>query len=221
MIAIDAMQSVNYVSAMSHVNYKWFSDKITAKGLTQRAVAKHLGVDASTLSLLLHGKRRMRVEQAAEIARLLSVPVGDVMRNSGADMRGIRQEGAPTFHAVPLVGWVDENRNVEIDFDQKGPAFEVEGDVPPTAICIQHRTAGTAADPMDGWIEVIMPPREPNPEDMLDRHCVVKLSTGETLLRTVRRGYRDGHFKLMGLNLPPIHDAEISWYSPVILVKPL
>ncbi len=206
---------------MTNVNYKWFSDKIVSKKLTQRAVAKHIGVDASTLSLLLHGKRRMRVEQAAEIARLLGVPVGDVMRNSGADMRGVREEGGPTAVPVPLVGWVDENRNVEIDFDQPGPSFNVEGDIPADAVCIQHRTAGTAADPMDGWIEVILPPRTPNLEDMLDRHCVVKIKTGETLLRTVRRGYKPGHFKLMGLNLPPIHDAEISWYSPVLLVKPL
>ncbi|RVH56241.1 XRE family transcriptional regulator [Sinorhizobium meliloti] len=208
---------------MTNVNYKWFSDKIVAKGLTQRAVAKHLGVDASTLSLLLHGKRRMRVEQAAEIARLLSVPVGDVMRNSGADMRGVRAEGgpAPASHPVPLVGWVDENRNVSINFDEKGQSFAVEGEIPPEAICIQHRTAGTVADPMDGWIEVILPPRQPNADDMIDRHCVVKLSTGETLLRTIRRGYKPGHFNLLGVNLPPIHDAEVSWYSPVLLVKPL
>jgi len=195
---------------------KWFSDKIRDRNLTQRALAKLLEMDPSSLSLLLHGKRRMRVEQAAEIARLLNVPVEDVMRRAGADVVGSSER-----NAIPLVGWVDADGNAKLDWTKDDHRVDFDTDLPPTAAAIQYRTAQTKADMFDGWLAAILPPREPDESAMLDRMCVVGLKGGGTLLRKVRRGYTPGRYTLTSVFVEPIHDAELAWFSPVLFIRPV
>lgn len=202
---------------MADASYKWFSDRIRDKKLSQRALAALLNMDPSSLSLLLHGKRRMRVEQAAEIARLLGVPVADVMRNAGARVPAGKQDGP---RVLPLVGWIDGKNNVTLDWSKKDHGFEFDG-LPPTAVCLQWRSAQTAADLYDGWLCAILPPAEPDAGMMLDRYCVVGLKgTGDAVARVVRRGYTPGRYTLLTPFSEPITDAELAWFSPVLLIKP-
>lgn len=200
-------------------NYKWFDARIRDKKLSQRALAKLLNMDPSSLSLLLHGKRRMRVEQAAEIARLLGVPVADVMRHGGAKIS--KSGGSDGPASVPVVGWIDGENRAKLDWTRTDHRIEVEGGYPPTAVALQFRTAQTRLDLHDGWIAITLPPREPDPETMLDRHCVVGIAaTGEALIRTVRRGYTPGRYTLLDIFAEPVHDAELAWFSPILAIKP-
>jgi transcriptional regulator with XRE-family HTH domain len=204
---------------MATENYKWFNDRIRDKKLSQRAFAKLLNMDPSSLSLLLHGKRRMRVEQAAEIARLLGVPVADVMRHGGATIARTGETHGPA--SLPVVGWVDGENRAKLDWSKTDHRVEVEGGFPPTAVALQYRTAQTRADLYDGWIAVTLPPREPDTEAMLDRHCLVGIAaTGEAVIRTVRRGYTPGRYTLLDIFAEPVHDAELAWFSPILAIKP-
>lgn len=204
---------------MPDVNYRWFSERLREKRLTQRALAKLLEMDPSSLSLLLHGKRRMRVEQAAEIARFIGVPVADVMRHGGADVR--ENASASVVRTVPVVGWVDGDSKVTLDWSQRDQFFEVNADVPPSAVAIQWRTAQTAAGLYDGWMMVTLPPSEPDPTMMLGKLGMCGLKDGEgTLVRFVRKGYRPGRYNLLSMSAPPMNDVELAWFSPVLMIMP-
>lgn len=201
---------------MSQVNKQWFQERLADRKLSQRGLAKLLGMDASSLSLLLSGKRRMKIEQAAEIARLLNVPVETVMKHGGADVRtteGIRK--------LPLVGWIDGAGNVSMDWTKTDTTVAFDCELPGTAGALQYRTAQTPADMNDGWLAAILPPREPDETQMLDRFCIVGLKGGQTLARKVRRGYTPGRHTLIAMFAEPIHDAEIAWFSPVVLIRPI
>ena len=69
--------------AMSRMDTKWFRERLAEKGLSQRALARKLGLDQSAISLTFGGRRRMKFEEAAGIARLFSLPVSDVLRHAG------------------------------------------------------------------------------------------------------------------------------------------
>lgn len=202
-------------------NPKWFQDRLRDKRLSQRSLAKLLNMDASSLSLLIHGKRRMRVEQAAEIARLLGVPVSDVMRQAGADIR--ETSGTPVAaSSIPIVGWADDSGRAKLDWSTTANRYDLESGFPPTAVAIQWRTAQTRASIWDGWLMITLPPREPESGEMMDRYCVVGIKgTGETLIRTVRRGYTPGRFTLLDVLNDPIHDADVAWFAPILSIKPV
>lgn len=63
---------------------RWFQDAIRAKGYSQRGFAKLIPIDHAALSLMLHGKRKMSVHEAAEIANLLGKPVEEILNRIGA-----------------------------------------------------------------------------------------------------------------------------------------
>jgi len=205
---------------MSDQSYKWFSDRIRDKRLTQRAVAKAMDMDPSTLSLLLHGKRRMRVEQAAELARILGVAVNEVIRHGGADVRET-QGNAPA--ALPVVGSVDADNRVRLDWNNKrGQQFRARGAYPSTAVAVQWRTAQTKSSIWDGWFAVVTPPAPADAREMDDKLCIVGLAgEGGALLRRVHRGYTDGKFTLLDFHGEPIYDADVEWFAPVLGIYPV
>ncbi len=200
-------------------NYKWFKDKFTDLGLSQAGFAKMLEMDPSNLSLLLHGKRRMRVAQASEIARLLGVPISDVIRNAGGLNAKLGRNAR--IRTLPLVGWADVKGVVTLDWTARESFVDFDADLPPTTAAIQWRTAGTAGELWDGWTLAILPPRGPDEKAMLDHYCVVAIRGGETLLRRVRRGYKPGRYTLAGAAGQTVQDADIMWFSPVLLIRPI
>ncbi|MGO8269227.1 helix-turn-helix transcriptional regulator [Rhizobium ruizarguesonis] len=208
---------------MSVVNKKWFVDLIRDRRTSQAALARLLNTDKSTLSLLLDGKRRMTVERAADIARALNVPVTDVMRNAGAE--NIKPDGHVAGAAsLPLVGWADGDGRVTLDWSrpEQRQRVDVNGAFPQTARAIQWRSAQTKAEVFDGWVAVVLPPSDPDPEAMIDRFCLVGLKgTDDAFVRKVRRGYTPGRYTLINHFGEPTHDAELAWYSPILTMMPV
>ncbi len=165
----------------------------------------------------------MTIEYASELARLLGVPVGDVLRNAGVSVGssfGASRASGMESLQVPLVGWVDHLSNVHLDWTKRDQHFTFAAELPPTAVAIQYRTAQTTEDIKDGWLVVTLPPSQPDADAMLDRYCIVNIKDGGTQIRMVRRGYSPGRFTLLGSGIPPIHDAEVSWFSPVLMIWP-
>lgn len=54
---------------MSAFNGYWFRDKLIQKQRSQRALARHLVVDASAVTLMFDGRRRMQRRRPSEYAR--------------------------------------------------------------------------------------------------------------------------------------------------------
>lgn len=68
---------------MARIDAAWFRTKLTHKNRSQRALAKHLGLDPGAITLMFGGKRRMQMDEAKKIAVFLGEPVADVLRAAG------------------------------------------------------------------------------------------------------------------------------------------
>ena len=54
-----------------------------------------------------------------------------------------------------------------------------------------------------------------DPARCLNRMCVVRLSSGALLVKTLRRGRQYDRFDLISVNAAPMEDIEIEWAAPV------
>ncbi|MDX8537087.1 helix-turn-helix transcriptional regulator [Mesorhizobium abyssinicae] len=68
------------------IDKQWFIDKLAETGKSVRGLARHLGVDASAVSRMLSGNRKMKMTEAGDIASFLGVPVSEVLVHSGVSV---------------------------------------------------------------------------------------------------------------------------------------
>jgi transcriptional regulator with XRE-family HTH domain len=73
---------------MAEIDGNWFHNQLDDRGQSLRALARHLGKDASAVSRTFSGKRKMTMEEAAEIASFLGVSVTAVMHHAGITREG-------------------------------------------------------------------------------------------------------------------------------------
>lgn len=178
-----------------------------------------LGIDKSTMSLILNGKRKLPLDKAADIARLLGVTPSEVMQHMGVRVDGIKTGGPETVQTLPFEGWIDATARVHKDSARRKRPLNVGFSVEPGSVAFQWRTPQTKMDILDGWIVVAGARREAD-EGMIGRGCVVGTKDGEVMIRAVRRGYSQGRYSLLGLDMPDVEDVEVVWYAPVLFMKP-
>lgn len=75
------------------VESAWFKGRLSDRSLSQRQLAKHLGLDPAAVSLMLRGRRKANAKEIAEMAKLLGVGVDEVMTRLGAGVPVKRVEG--------------------------------------------------------------------------------------------------------------------------------
>lgn len=68
---------------MQKINKSWFRDKLAEKQISQRQLAKRIGIDPAAVSYMLSGRRKMTMDDANNIAREICVSVVDVMKHAG------------------------------------------------------------------------------------------------------------------------------------------
>lgn len=188
------------------IDTNWFRQRLATKKLSQRALARGLGLDPSALSLLLRGKRMMKLPEAAGIARLLGVPMTEVLARAGVeeDARG----------AIMLIaGWLDPHGEVHFE-PELGDVGRPHG-LPAESIAVQCRTAGSDLDYMDGWTLFVDRPTEPPSAEHIGRLCLVRLSEGIVYLAQPRRGYMRGRWNLAG-PVALATDVLLDWTAPVL-----
>lgn len=193
-----------------HINTSWFRDKLAEKQLSQRGLAKLMGLDGAAVSLMLRGKREMRIAEAAMIANLLGVSTEEVIAHVGP----AKQEPSP----VPIIGTVNGGGRVRWG-EGLGEVPRPIGDLPLRCAAIQCRTAGTPLDYMDRWMLFIPQPHdsgEVRPE-CVDRLSIVRPAGGDSLLAQVRRGYAPGRWNLRG---PVVNaeETELDYAAPILLI---
>lgn len=89
---------------MQKIDTRWFQDRLTDKKLSQRKLASLLNLDPAAVSLMLRGRRKMSAAEAAEVARVLGVPVKDVLVRAGvyAAADSAMAEAAMARHQIYL-----------------------------------------------------------------------------------------------------------------------
>lgn len=192
------------------INTQWFKDRIADKRLSQRGLARLLGIDHGALSLTLRGKREMKMVEAAEIARLLGVPAEDVMENAGVRI----QSGGSVLQ---IGGFVDGHGEVHCANDL-GQVKHPGGDLPQAVDAVLCKTAGSSLDHMNGWLLFRAQAVAGVPADAVDRISLCKIKNGITYLAKPNRSLMRGRWDLTG----PAMDAkavELEYAAPVLLIS--
>lgn len=193
------------------VKTQWFKDRLAERQMSQRALARAMGLDSAALSLMFRGRRHMKISEAIEIARLLGRTPEEVMAAAGAEVLAAKQS------RIPLCGSVDGSGEVHT-FAQKdwGSVPHPGVDIGPHAHAVHCRTAGSEIDFMDGWmLYVDYPPRAGVPAESVGRLSICMLSTGIQYLAKPTRGYTRGRWHLNG-PAATAEDAIVQWAVPVL-----
>ena len=89
------------------VDTRWFQGLLADKKISQRRLAKTIGMDPAAVSLMFHGKRKMSAAEAAAIGKVLSVDVQEVITRAGIVVPPSTGRGAPAVReqaAVVMAG---------------------------------------------------------------------------------------------------------------------
>lgn len=199
---------------MADLDTDWFTDKLAERQMSQRALARLLGVDHASVYRLLRGKRQMRMDEAARIASLLGVDVSEVLAHTGVRV------GPAGDRTVGLMGWVDGDGEVHL-YDGERERIPAPPELPEDAMAVRVQAQGGAYQAIDGWVYFTTKPESPT-QAILGRLAVVECDRGIQMLRFVRRGYRSGTYNLLAsfAGVVAIENAHLEWAAPVLLIRP-
>lgn len=195
---------------MPDINKSFFTDRLRAIKLSQRQLAKKIGLDPAAVSYMLSGKRRMTMPEAKAIADVILVPVTEVMRQAGIEV-------LDDVRKVPIAGYVGANSVVTLLPKGTHDMVMAPGDVPQETFALQHRVAGS---PHDGWLLFVSGQHQPASE-LLDHLAVLATADGNMLHAMIRRGYKQ---KLYNLILMPdsqvLENRDVAWAARVLWIMP-
>lgn len=202
---------------LREVNTSWFTAKMEANRLNQRALAKALKVNPTTISLIVHGRRNIKLEEATILARELAVPLQEVLENAGVAVKSTKARDT-----MKVSGSIDGELKVHMGHSTvKGPLDVARPDfASKEVLALRLQTDGTKYEGINGALVYYTPSEGVNP-DGIGRYCVVEI-TGKKgcFLRIVRRGYQTGTYNLLGLDGGLIcEDVRLESASPVVWMK--
>lgn len=194
------------------IDSAWFVNQLQERGMSQRRLAKDMGIDPASVHRLLQGKRPMRFDEATQLSVLLGVTVSDVLRHAGLPV------GAG--ETLPVIGYVNGDGEAHIDWGHEQGRVPAPLAMAPNSVAVVLQTVGTPLDPMDGWVMYLRPPVDGVPADAVWRMCLVRIAgSGTILLRYLRRGYRKDRYTLVGINTASVSDAGLDWATPIEHIK--
>lgn len=203
-VACTAHNSVRCPLVMT-VDPHWFANRIADRGLSQRKLAKLMGLDPSALSLAFRGKRAVTVDEAAQIAVLLRSTTREVLEALGVQISGVQP--------IKVAGILDANGTVNLVAEGLHDTVEAPPGIPADALAIQARTR----EINDGWLYFVGAEHGP-PEAAVGHLSLVAVRDNGLKLAHVSRGYRRGAFNLtVGQGDPQSY--ELAWATPVLWIK--
>lgn len=184
---------------------------LSITGLGQERLAEEIGISQATFSRLLNGKTDVRQSTVEKIKSYAS--------NKGV-LPTQPREGKLT-HDIPIRGVV--GLGDAISWHGDGDVYLGEVDFPlrlPEG-CVALEARGNSQFPRikDGEL-VIVRPVDTEPSEMIGEEVVVKVLNGPYLLKTLRRGYEQGHFTLETHNGPPVENVEVEWAAELWAIIP-
>lgn len=202
--------------SLTRINTKWLLDQLKRKKMSQRQLAKALGLDQSSLNNIVHGKRKVALHEAARISQILGIPLEEFMEQAGLSP-AISASGAP--NTLEIKGWVDGAFNV-VWGKPTGPSTveTPDGKPRPELIALRCQTAGSAHESLDGALLFYYQRTDCEP-DVLNRLCVVNFGS-RTVLRVVKRGYETGKHNLALINGAVVEESvQVESASPIDWMK--
>lgn len=68
------------------IDKDWFMNQLQDQKKSVRGLARYMELDPSAVSRMLSGERRMKMQEAVEIARFLNAPVSEVLSHAGVSL---------------------------------------------------------------------------------------------------------------------------------------
>jgi DNA-binding Xre family transcriptional regulator len=174
-----------------------------ARGQTIEQLAESAGMSVSAVHRLETGETELRPSKLGRLTEALQADPTEILPGRVVHVVGYIGAGAEIYpfddHA-PGDGLREAHCPAGMD-PRRTVAVEIRGD--------------SMAPIADGWLAFYTRDPDYGPSDFLGHLCVVKLTDGRMLLKSVRRGYAPGRFNLLSTNAAMIEDAELEWAAPV------
>lgn len=205
---------------MATIDKAWFMEQLQNQGKSVRGLARHMDLDPSAVSRMLSGERRMRMEEAAEIARFLSAPVNEVINHAGV---AIDLDGRPT--RIILTSVITETGAMERLTDPRAlPQSLIERaqaavhGVNETVIAAQIRATD---GPLVLWDDaiVLFRPTETVSHDAIDALAICRLHSGEQILAKIERARKTGEARVLDV-ANTRREVLLQTATPVLAVLP-
>lgn len=199
------------MSKVSKVDTSWFVERLAARQMSMRGLAKLMNLDPAAISYMLRGKRKMKMDEAAQLAALLDTTQAEIFERVGIASSSPKR--------VKLIGTI--NGQAEIVLFGKGAHDMVEppGEVSPETVAFQCKTSGSELDRMDGQIYFVDHTKT-NPAQYLNCFCTCAIKAGPTVIAQVKKGYKRGTYNLVVMGTGrTIENAEVAWASPITWTK--
>jgi hypothetical protein len=192
------------------MNTQWFRDRLRDAKISQRGLAKILGMDPAAASLMLRDMRKMTASEGHQISQVLGLPFTEIMRQAGIEV-------VDDVSRVPITSYMDDDGNVSLLAARTHDTVTGPADCPVGTYAIQVRCPSNVKD---GWLLFVSPTQAPSNE-YLDKLCSTATSGGKQIVGVVRRGYRhDTHNVILWPSNDVVSDVTLVWSSPVIWIKP-
>jgi hypothetical protein len=175
-------------------------------GLSQSRLAELSGTSQPQIQRLETGTRGLSKKWATKIAR---------------HVRAIPEELMFGDRTVPVVGIVSAGEahfGSEADVNLGRARMPRGGTEETVAVEVRGDSLGS---PFDGWLIYYDNRREPPTDDLLGMLCVIGLTSGQVLVKTLMRGRVEGHYDLFaGTGGLPLTDQAVAWAARVAGIMP-
>ena len=189
----------------AEVDTKWLNERMADQQLSTRKLGALMGLDNAAVYRIFTGERGVSAIEAAELARHLAVPLGDLLRHLGVNV-GISKP-------VPVVAWLDAEGigHAEGLLEPKfvtGPPDALEG-----LQAIRSQAGG-----FDGWM-FFFRPADDIQLGAVGRLCLVQIA-GEQghRLRFLHRGYEVEAWKLQTVD-GRTEGGRVVTAAPVVWIR--
>lgn len=194
------------------IDQAWFQDKLRHLKISQRQLAKRIGLDPAAVSYMFAGKRTMSMDEAKAIADIFLVPVTEVMRQAGIEV-------LDDVRKVPIAGYIGHGAMVTLLPNGTHDMVIAPPDVPVGSFALQVRIVN---DPRDGWLNFVSGSQD-SPTQCLDKVCVVALKDGALMHAVLKRGYKRDLYNLILFldgNQRVLENKEIAWAARILWILP-
>ena len=181
------------------------------KSARQAAMTHHWVV--STYASHENGQTPVPAEAARDYAKKFGVSAGWILTGEG-------DRHTPQLHprkrqAVPVTGYVGAGAAV-FPFEDSVPIDEVEMPHDDNNLnCVIVRGLSMYPRYFDGE-KLFYPVDRQSPSRLINEECVLRLTTGEMLVKIIRRGSKKTLFNLESWNAPLMEDQPIDWACPIV-----
>lgn len=191
------------------INKRYFHDLMKDRRLSLREVARRMEVWPAALSRSLDGKRKMQIPEAVALARILTVPLAEVMLNAGIE------QAKTVGRRCSIIGHVHEGAVVEPVPDGVIERVSIPDGLDDNVVAVQVHTSETPAAYSDGWIVFLGP--EVDPADCLGCYALVYIEDDGWVLGTILRGYSPGTWNVFLPMRDNRKNVRIVWARRAIL----